>query len=171
MANPHDTAWRPVSKAGFPNGAFIGFGGSEALRVHRCEGTGAPACTSSVAGPKHSGSAASARAPTRAPRGAALPGEKGRGGAMSTRHRAGVPKDGFSLVREGVTAQALSSTGVGGLLPPRGRGTRPRPLPPAGAHRFIPAWAGNTPRQSRPRWPDTVHPRLGGVYLSPYILS
>ena len=47
---------------------------------------------------------------------------------MSTRHRAGVPKDGFSPVREGVTAQALSSTGVGGLL-----GAEPLGRPPVHA--------------------------------------
>ena len=62
---------------------------------------------------------------------------------MSTRHRAGVPTDGFSLVREGVTAQALSSTGVGGLLGAEPLGRPPRmPSRAWRAARTVPARQG-----------------------------
>ena len=47
---------------------------------------------------------------------------------------------------------------------PRGRGTRRRPEPRAGASRFIPARAGNTSPAGSARSPSTVHPRAGGEH-------
>ena len=47
---------------------------------------------------------------------------------------------------------------------PRGRGTQFRRLCEKAAHRFIPAWAGNTRRGPRKAWTWTVHPRVGGEH-------
>ncbi len=47
---------------------------------------------------------------------------------------------------------------------PRGRGTRGRNAATAGQVRFIPAWAGNTPRRKRIRPQTAVHPRVGGEH-------
>ena len=54
---------------------------------------------------------------------------------------------------------------------PRGRGTlgygrRARP-----GLRFIPAWAGNTPRPTRRSWASPVHPRVGGEHDSALMIS
>ena len=47
---------------------------------------------------------------------------------------------------------------------PRGRGTLVDVRPKAFIGRVIPAWAGNTTREARCRYPPTGHPRVGGEH-------
>ena len=48
---------------------------------------------------------------------------------------------------------------------PRGRGTPSSLTPAAIIGRFIPAWAGNTDTEQRPRLTGPVHPRVGGEHV------
>ena len=59
-----------------------------------------------------------------------------------------------------LSAACVSSTGSS----PRGRGTRPLRLLQHFRHRFIPAWAGNTPAPPAAALSPPVHPRVGGEH-------
>ena len=60
------------------------------------------------------------------------------------------------------------ASGIGSS--PHGRGTVALPHNPRVNHRFIPAWAGNSPGDNKRLIADSVHPRMGGEQTSYNIL-